>query len=478
MDSSRNRTLLALAALCSTALFQLGTGLSPVAAMTWLAPLPLLLTAPRTSGRAAACLAFGSCLLGLTNSRPFLAHSHDLPLWPWGVAVTVGLAATFALAVTLFRALLVNGRTLLAVTTAPAAWVAVLFGVASVNPTGIMGTLATTQADVPLIVQTAAITGAWGVEYLVLFLPVAVAAALIKRDARIAAVAATVLAVVLINGGVRLALDDGPTRRVALVASNHHGWVTDLGTPAGTELVAAYAREVEALPDGVAVAVLPEAAFGAHEARPALLVDTMTALARARGIDIVVGFAQWTDGEKYNYALTFPASGAEPVRYLEHHDRVSPPGHDLTLLGTTGVVVCGDVDHRDPTADYAMAGARLLAVPASDEQDNGRQRSRTALLRGVEHGVAVAWSGRSTRLMAADARGRVVAEASTGGPAPFTTVVADVPTGDGPTPYARLGDWFAWLCVGFVVTVLVRYRVVTRPGRPQNRNAARTTAAS
>ncbi|MCC8247749.1 nitrilase-related carbon-nitrogen hydrolase [Saccharothrix luteola] len=463
MDSRSELALVGLAGSASAALFYFGTGLAPIAALAWLAPLPVLLAAPRTSGRVAAALAFGSCLLGLTNSWPFLAHSYDLPLLPWGVAVTVGMAATFALAVALFRALLNSGRALLAVITAPAAWVAVLYLVASANPTGIMGSLATTQADVPLVLQTAAITGAWGVEYLVLFAPAAVAAAVTRRDVRVAAVGGVVLAAVSIGGAVRLAQDGGPARRVALVAGNHHGWATDLDTPAGPELVAAYARQVEALPDGVRVAVLPEAAFGAREARPAVLVDTMTALARAEGIDIVVGLAQWTDGKKYNYAVTFPASGGEPVKYLKHHDTVSPTGRDLTLLGSTGVAICADVNHPDPSSDYATAGARLLAIPASDEDDNGWQHSRTALLRGVESGVAVAWSGRQTRLMASDARGRVVAEAGTGGAGAFTVVVADVPTGDGPTPYARLGDWFAWLCVGLAVAGLVGTRV--RPTR-------------
>ncbi|MEV1115430.1 nitrilase-related carbon-nitrogen hydrolase [Actinosynnema sp. NPDC049800] len=459
MDSERELPLVVLAGLGSAALFYFGTGLAPIAALAWLAPLPVLLVAPRTSGRVAAALAFGACLLGLTNTWPFLAHSHDLPLLPWGVAIGIGMAATFALVVTLFRALLNRGRALLAVTTAPAAWVAVLYVAASTNPVGIMGTLATTQADVPLVLQTTAITGAWGVEYLVLFAPAAVAAVVTRRDVRVAAFAGFVLAAVSIGGAVRLAQDDGPVQRVALVASNNHGWATDLGTPAGPELVAAYARQVEALPDGVRVAVLPEAAFGAREARPAVLVDTMTALARAEGIDIVVGFAQWTDGKKYNYAVTFPASGGEPVKYLKHHDLVSPAGRDLALLGSTGVAICADVNHPDPSSDYATAGARLLAIPASDEDDNGWQHSRTALLRGAENGVAVAWGGRKTRLMASDARGRVVGEAATGGGGPFTVVVADVPTGEGPTPYARLGDWFAWLCAGLAVAGLVGARV-------------------
>lgn len=44
----------------------------------------------------------------------------------------------------------------------------------------------------------------------------------------------------------------------------------------------------------------------------------------------------------------------------------------------------------------------------------------------------------------------------------FTTVVADLPAGPGATPYTRLGDWFAWLClvIAVVGVIVVRRRLV------------------
>ena len=61
-------------------------------------------------------------------------------------------------------------------------------------------------------------------------------------------------------------------------------------------------------------------------------------------------------------------------------------------------------------------------------------------------------------LTAADPRGRVLAEAHTAPGTPFTTVVADVPAGTGPTLYTRLGDWFAWLCLALVAAALLTAR--------------------
>nr|WP_042198181.1 nitrilase-related carbon-nitrogen hydrolase [Kibdelosporangium sp. MJ126-NF4]CEL23250.1 Apolipoprotein N-acyltransferase / Copper homeostasis protein CutE [Kibdelosporangium sp. MJ126-NF4]CTQ94412.1 Apolipoprotein N-acyltransferase (EC 2.3.1.-) / Copper homeostasis protein CutE [Kibdelosporangium sp. MJ126-NF4] len=439
------------ATAASTALFFFGMGLSPVPALAWLIPLPILLVAKRISGWAAAGAGFFAGFVGSTNLWSWSAGSHDLPLLPWGLAVSVGFGGTFALAVTVFRLL----PPPLAVVAAPAAWVTPLYLVSVLNPMGIVGTLATTQADVPVVLQFASITGAWGVDYLVFFIPTAVA---LLRP-RIAVAAAGVAALVVFAGVYRMSSSPGPTVRVALVASDQKGWAADLNTPEGGQLLAAYLRQIEALPSGVQLVVLPEAAFGSTEESPASLAEPMRRIANDRGFTVVVGYAHWAPPKKYNYAISFP-SGA---RYLKHHDAVSPAGKDLVFadLGPVGIEICLDVNFRAPSASYAAAGANLLAIPASDEDANGWQHSRTALLRGVENGVGIAWSGRQTNLMLSDGYGRVLASQPTG-PRPdgFTTAIADVPLGTDSTPYTQLGDWFPWLCVALtavgVGTVFVR----------------------
>jgi apolipoprotein N-acyltransferase len=458
----RARWLAGTATACSATLFFFGTGLAPVPWLTWLAPLPVLLLAPRVSTGTALSAAFVAYLAGSTNSWHFFWRSHDVPLLPWGLLISIGTALMFVLAGWLFRALLRRGRALLAATAAPAVWVGLLYLVSIWSPRGVVGTLATTQADVPVVLQTAAVTGAWGVEYLVLLAPSALAALLspaVPAAARVrtATVAVVALAAALVGGTLRLAGESGAgqRQRVALIASNTAGWAADLRTAAGRNLVAAYADRVAALPEGVRTVVLPEEAFGSDQAAPAALVDPISRVARARGVDVVVGFARSTPTEKDNVALVFPARGGAPTAYLKHHDMVGPPGHDLVFAPVagvrTGVEICADVDFRDPSRDYARAGGRLLVIPASDEGVNGWQHSRTALLRGVENGEAVAWGGRQSNLMVADGRGRVLTDVPTGGTGPFTTAVADVPAGRGATPYARMGDWFAWLCVALAV---------------------------
>jgi apolipoprotein N-acyltransferase len=98
-----------------------------------------------------------------------------------------------------------------------------------------------------------------------------------------------------------------------------------------------------------------------------------------------------------------------------------------------------------------------------------RQHSRTALLRGVENGQAVAWGGRQTVLMVSDGWGRVLADAPTGGLGLFTTIVADVPIGPGATPYTHLGDWFAWLCLALALGGLIGAYPWMRAGQAPTR---------
>ncbi|CCH30798.1 nitrilase-related carbon-nitrogen hydrolase [Actinosynnema sp. NPDC047251] len=454
----------AAAVACGAVLFFFGTGFDPVPVLTWLAPLPVLLVAARLPAWAAIVAAFLSYALGTANSWAFQLRSHDEPMWPVGVVINVGMSVVFVLAVWAFRHQVRRRRPVLAAFAAPAVWTGALYVVSVTNPMGLMGTFANHQADVPVVVQAAAVAGMWGVEFLVVLLPAAIAAAVSARSAP-AATAIGLVVLVLGASALRLAGDDGPAAKVAAVATNQRTWAPDLATPEGRDLAAGYAAAIGDLPGGLDVVVLPEQSFRPTDARPAVLADTLGRAARDHGTDVVVGFAHWSGNAKFNYALVFPADGGEPLRYLKHHDTVSPGGEDLLLLpdGRTGVEICFDVNFRDPSRAYAAAGARLLAVPASDEDDNGWQHSRMALLRGVENGLAVVWSGRTGTVMISDDRGRVLADARTGGATPFTAVVADVPVGSGSTPYTRFGNWFAYLCLVVAVGVLfVRRRGIRR----------------
>lgn len=459
MDSKRDRLLAGLGAAALSGLLSFfGTGFSPAPVLTWLAPLPVLLLAPRVSARQAAAAAFLAGVLGSSNNWAHSLKSIDVPL-PMALGISAGMALALVSVVLLFRALVVRGLPLFASVAAPAVWTGLLYLAAVANPTGVMGTPANSMGDVPVVLQIASVTGFWGVEFLLLLAPAAVAAVFTPGVVtaarwRTGVAAGVALAAVLGFGIVRLSGEVGPSQRVALVVTNQRHWAVDVGTPEGGQLVQEYADRIATLPDDVRTVVLPEAEFGVDEASLPSLIAPFARVARDRGADIVVGYVRRAEGARFNSAVTIPANGGEPTAYLKHHDLVSRLGDDLVFAGSTGVQICMDVNHANPSRAYAAAGASFMAIPAADETANGWQHARVGLLRGVENGFGVAWAGRTGALMVSDGYGRVVAEANTGGTDAFTTVVADVSAGPGATPYTRLGDWFAWLCLALAVTGL------------------------
>lgn len=446
-----------LALVSSAVLFSFGMGLTPVPGLIWWAPLPVLLLAPRVSTSRALLVAFVAYVASTAPSWGFYTRSSDTPLWPAGVLIILSFAWTFVLAVWTFRRLVTRGRILLAAFTAPALWVATLYLISVSNPMGIMGTLATTQAEVTPVMKLASVTGWFGVEFLVLFVPTALAAVLspgVLTPVRVRAgvVSALVVALAMASGVLRPSQSgqDDHTR-VAVVVHNHSGWGVDVTTAAGRRLVDAYADEVAALPADTEAAVLPEGAFLVDDRSVEVLTDRLARVTRERDLTLVVGFVRQSQGAKYNTALVIPPDGGRAVPYLKHHDTVSELGRELVHVPGTearlGVEICADVNFADPSRDYAASGSKVMLIPASDNDENGWQHGRTALLRGAENGFAVAWAGRDGQPVIAQSNGRVLADGHTGGREPFTTLVADVPDGPGATLYTRFGDWFAWLMI-------------------------------
>lgn len=452
-----------VALVCSAVLLHLGIGPAPVAVLAWLAPLPVLWLAPRVSGWVALVVTFLAGVVGTVGSWVRLLGSDTVPV---GMVVVIALCfpALLVLAVGVFRGLVVRGRPLFAAWAAPSVWVGGLYLVSLASPVGIMGTLATTQADLPVVTQVAAVAGAWGVEFLVLLAPAAVAAVLapgIAASARwwTGGVMGLVLVSALGYGVARQPGSVEPGTRVAVVARSDNRWATEVTSPAGAEVMRSYTDRIAALPDGVRLVVLPEAVFGLDEADMPALLGPLRRAAQGKGADIVVGAIVDSAGGRRNAVLGVPADGGPPAVFHKWHVGASPgtaPGTGLARLPSgAGLENCMDVNFPSPSRDYASGGVGLVAVPGDDEDFDGWQHSRTAVLRGVENGMAVAWSATDGRVVVADQWGRVLAESRTGD-APFAVAVADVPAaGPGPTPYTRLGDWFAWLCLAVSLTATV-----------------------
>ncbi|MFC4008184.1 nitrilase-related carbon-nitrogen hydrolase [Nonomuraea purpurea] len=509
------------AAALSAALFHLGTGLHPIAWFTWLAPLPMLLLAPRAGAATAPVAGFFAWAVGQAAMWPYFLNVIDMPL-PAVVASQLGMALVFGLAAAAFRALLLRGRPLSAATVVPAAWVVTEYVVSLALPHGAWWSLAYTQAEVLPVVQSASATGVWGITFLLMAVPSAIAAVLrlatssarsavlhpitpatraavlrptttAARSAggeasvacpcsdgvRVAAVFGAVVLLALGYGGWRLRTAPAPqTAKVALVATDQPNDVIALDSPQGRDLVDRYASRVEQLAsDGARVVVLPEKTFLADDATLPTLARPLTRIARTHRVDVVAGLVRSRGGVRYNVALDFPAGGGEPVEYTKHHlipglEDDLRPGNSLAFTPNTrwGLIICKDLDYPGLVRAYRAEGATALFAPAWDFGDDGWLHSRIAVVRGVENGLAIARVPRAGQVTVSDPNGRIVAEAATSD-AEFVTVTTALPAPTAATLYARLGDWFAWLCMALLVltlgTPLLRPRRAKRATRPE-----------
>lgn len=429
-----------------------GSGVHPLWWPTWLAPLPLLWLAPRVRARWVALAAFAAYAIGGLNQWVYLHDYIGLPMAM--IAYAIGAPALIlVLCVLLFRRLLLRGRALAAALAVPATWVAAEYLNSLASPHGTFGSIGYTQMDALPVIQVAAITGIWGIVFLVLLLPAAMAvqtAPQADRRGRLLAGAIAALSIVAAvgYGTWRLQAPATATLRVGLL-SLEKPIRPELHSAAGAALEARYADAIDRLgQQGAQVVVIPETSFATADAT----IPAFAELAQRRGLVLDVGIDYKGDPHaERNLAMVFLPGAAAPTTYAKHHlipgfERQYTPGDSYALLaGTprTGLAICKDMDFHDIGHAYAARGAQLLLVPAWDFSIDGWLHSRMAILRGVENGFAIARAARSGRLTLSDDRGRVVAEASS--EQHDAELLGDLPLRNTHTLYARWGDWFAWL---------------------------------
>ncbi|MEV0645763.1 nitrilase-related carbon-nitrogen hydrolase [Phytomonospora sp. NPDC050363] len=464
MDSATERlTAAAIAATASAVLWTLGAGLTPVAALTWLAPLPVLLVASRIP----APLAFLSGTLAWLGGQ--------IPLWsyytgeimlpvPLVVGLFVGPALVFGFAVWLFRTLARKGLPLFAAVAVPAVWVTLEFLFSLAMPHGAYWSLAYTQSDLLPVAQTASVTGVWGVTFLVLLAPAAIAAMsapnLLRRTRRKTATFALVLlALPLGYGTVRLATAPEPDETVTMAALALAAPypVMPYDAPEAAALTDAYRVAIAPVAaSGAKVVVLPEKLFWVREAESAAFLASWSGIAAESGIDLVVGAALEQDGRTYNVAMYLPADGGAPTIYRKHHmipglETDAPqggpeltPGGELAFVPGTkwGLIVCKDLDFPALAADYRAAGAAVLLGPALDFGADFDEwlHSRSAVMRGIEQGMSIVRAAGQGLATISDPYGSV-AEGKE------RAVVGEVAASGVWTVYGVLGDWFPWLSV-------------------------------
>ncbi len=471
----------ALAVLVTTSLLVwFGNGLDPWWPLLWFAPLPVLLFALRRPWWSAALISGSAWLLGSLNLLGYF-ELLGMPFAAWLGFFFVS-ALVFAVAVLLFRALVLGGGFWTGMLAFPSVWVSFeyLRSLASVH--GTAANLAYTQLQFLPVLQLASITGPWGISFLLFLFPAAIAVGLHFRGAapreavRAIIAAAIVIVAVVVFGAFRLEMPaPRPDIAVGLVTSDEpaNGRMAKGG--ADTErLFRVYAREAEQLAArGARIVVLPEKLGVVSDSDGAELDSLFQSVADRTGATIVVGEVRITPPNRYNQARIYQP-GSSVLYYNKQHllppmESDLTPGTGLVTIprpgGTLGIAICKDMDFIALSRRYGKAGAGLLLVPAWDFNIDRNWHGHMEVMRGVEDGFSVARAAKNGYLTISDSRGRILAEARSDS-APFPSIIAAVSATHSRTVYLWLGDWFAWLSMA---TLLLSIACVVRVDRMAGR---------
>jgi apolipoprotein N-acyltransferase len=364
---------------------------------------------------------------------------------------------------------------------------------------GIAGEWVTTFGPLPLhlalcqyrqvpLLGLASLTGIWGISFL-LWWTNAAAAELLARGGsprRLAAGTAVLAAAVLAWDALGLQGDrPGPPLRVAAIQDYTPG-------EAGREEEAAgegpdrEALTRRAAAEGAELIVWSElglgSAFSADDPG-----DSTRSLARELRTCLVAGYSESGTPRGHNCAALIGPDGAvlgvhRKIHLFLGERRDTDPGRETRVfasaLGTVGMEICFDTCYTGVTRRMAAGGARLIAMPNFDPPTpNGvLHRLHAAMLpfRAAENRLPFVRADPTGLSQVIDRDGRIAAQSPLWRP---DALVADITPGDSRgTPFTRLGDWLAYVCLlllgGFVCRALAR-RDPIAPAAPGSRERFR-----
>ena len=183
-------------------------------------------------------------------------------------------------------------------------------------------------------------------------------------------------------------------------------------------------------------------------------------VAKQRGATIAFGLETADGGRKYNEEVVH-APQADLVYRKEHmvpgFESYLTPGTKLVTLDTDsgkwGLEICKDLDFPALSRRYGQMGVGLMVVPAWDFIVDDWLHDRMDVARGVESGFTVVRAAKQGLLTVSNSRGVVLAERSS--KEGLFSKLAEAPVQHVETLYTKWGDWFAWLNVLSLSTILL-----------------------
>jgi apolipoprotein N-acyltransferase len=335
LHNSKNNSViwLVLAAAVSAAGYFFGTGLYPHWWLTWLAPLPILVLAPRLPRWPAVALAFVAYAAGGVNM-----FSYYRLVAPLAIALIVLLvpALFFAAVVLLFRSFVLRGMLLRAALAVPALWVAVEYLSEVRSPHGTFGNISYSQMDFLPVIQIAAVTGIWGISFLLFLLPAAVAAMVAPRGDTRGKTLVAVLAGIIFAGAVGFGIArlhaerQTATVTVGVLDSDQAATMYPKGA-ASVDLIRSYTAHISELAArGAQIVVIPEKLGRFTDDEVAQTDELLGQIAKENHITVAAGLHHLPN---LNETRVYAPDGHLEAAYEKHH--MLPAFEADLLVGTT-----------------------------------------------------------------------------------------------------------------------------------------------
>jgi apolipoprotein N-acyltransferase len=187
------------------------------------------------------------------------------------------------------------------------------------------------------------------------------------------------------------------------------------------------------------------------------LVERGRKLAREEGIYLGMALATLTSGRNLveNKIVCIEPSGEIAWEYFKSRPTPREPvvpgdGEILTSdtpYGRIASVICYDMDFPNLLRQAGEAGVDVMFNPSNDWEGVASLRMRMATFRAIENGFSLVRPTSHGFSVATDYRGRVLGITDYF-KSEDPVMIAYVPTKGVTTIYSRIGDLFAWLCVG------------------------------
>jgi apolipoprotein N-acyltransferase len=355
---------------------------------------------------------------------------------------------------------------------------------AATNPMGSIGAQAYGQYGNLAFMQLLSITGMWGIVFLANWFGAIVNWAWERsfdwpKIRRGAALYASILLLVMLYGGARLAFAPAPTGTVrmhGITAVDMQQTLPELHQAAGRDDWQVYRQMSAEIQDRYFEGTVREARAGAqlvHWPEMAVMVvkeDEAAFIARGQqiardeGIYLAMAMAAvYEDGRPGENKLIVVDPAGEIA--LEHHKYGNAaqegfkPGDGLlhtveTPFGTLSGIICNDTDHQEVVTQAGRNGTDILLSPSLEWRGIDPMHAHMATYRAIENGVSIVRQADNGLSIVADPYGRTLA-AMDHFSANDRVMVAQVPTRGVFTIYPIIGDLFGWLAVvGFVVVAV------------------------